>query len=141
MYSSNTLGRIMMISAAAMCLFSCGGRESKTDYFKRISQQYTEGNCPSRFPDGITTLDSLVFDDSDDTGTQKLYYTLEVDSAMRQMVIDKREELEKENLNFVRNSVIFAKQKEDGVRFKFVYYDSAKKDKILECIYTKEDYQ
>ena len=140
MYARIIVGSVMAV-AMLLCVSSCGNRESKAEYFKRVSQQYTESNCPSRFPDGITTLDSLVFDDSDATGTQVLYYTLEVDSAMRQLVLEKKDELTQENLNFVRNSVVFAKQKEQGVRFRFVYHDAAMKDKIIECTYTKEDYQ
>ncbi len=132
--------KVLAVVAATVLLASCG-RESKGEYFKRLSRQYTESSCPNHFTDGITTLDSLVFDDSDDEGTQNLYYSLEVDSATRQAILDKKNELTQANLDFVRNSVVFAKQKEEGVRFRFIYYDAEKKDKIIDCTYTKKDYQ
>lgn len=139
MYARRLVLSVSVFAFVAI-LISCG-RETKTEFFKRFSKQYSDNNCPSRYVDGITTLDSIVFVDDGDKGVQLVCFSVNVDSLERQRMIEKKDEIMDLNLSVLRNSVVFAKQKEEGVRFKYVYYDSSRKDKIIECEYTAKDYQ
>lgn len=131
----------MWLLGLTSLLLTSSCKESKSDYFKREAQLYTERYCPNRFDDGITVLDSMVYDDSQKVGRLKVYYTLELDSAMRAELMKKVDDLWQENLKYVANTVVFAKHKSEGISFSFIYFDKETGRQLFENEITKRHYE
>ncbi len=127
---------ILFVCTLAFC--SC--QEKKADYFEREAKEYTEKHCPQQL-DEFTRIDSIVYVKNDEAGELKLYYTLTLSDEARAEVMNKLSELGEENLRIVRNSVIYAKHKEAGVSFTYIYHDATLGDKIAEYHFTKKDYE
>ena len=128
-------------SCLGFLFFLASCRESIHDRFKNEAREYTEQNCPLSMGDGITVLDSMVYAEKSSGGEWAIYYSVFLDEEKKNELMSKKDELERLNLKFVQNSPIFIKQKENGVDFAFVYYDALTKAKLLECRYTKKDYE
>ncbi|MBQ6964287.1 MAG: hypothetical protein IJP82_01160 [Bacteroidaceae bacterium] len=125
---------------AVIALASC--QEKRKDRFEREAQEYTQTHCPQPYGDGVTILDSMVFIPNDSTiGDLKLYYSLQLTEDQRKAFMDKLGDIGDENLKVVRNSVLFAKHKEAGVGFTYIYHDAATGDKMVEYHFTPEDYK
>ena len=132
---------ILLLSVAALLLTS-SCQEKRKDRFAREAREYTETHCPQPYGDGITTLDSMVFVPNDSTvGDLRLYYSLQLTDEQRAAMMDKLGDIGDENLRVVRNSILFAKHKEAGVSFTYIYHDAATGDKIVEYHFTTEDYE
>ncbi len=131
--------RTLTLLAIAALLF-CSCQEKKADYFEREAQEYTQKHCPQQL-DEFTRIDSIVYVKDDAAGDLKLYYSLTLNDEARKEVMNKLGELGDENLRIVRNSVIYAKHKEAGVSFTYIYHDATKGDKIAEYHFTKKDYE
>ena len=124
--------------AIMLAFFSC--QEKKADFFEREAREYTEKNCPQQL-DEVTRLDSIVFVKNQGAGDLCLYYTLILDDDARAKVLEKLDEIGDENLRVVRNSVIYAKHKEAGVGFTYIYHDAEQGNVIATYHFTPEDYQ
>lgn len=122
-------------------LLFCSCQEKRADRFEREAREYTEKHCPQRLEDGLTVLDSMVFVKDGGAGTLQLYYSLYLTDEERKQVMDKLGDLGDYNLRIVRNSVLFAKHKEAGVSFTYIYHDANKGDKIAEYHFEKKDYE
>ena len=122
-------------------LLFCSCQEKRADRFEREAREYTEKHCPQRLEDGLTVLDSMVFVKDDGAGTLQMYYSLYLTDEVRKQVMDKLGELGDHDLRIVRNSVLFAKHKEAGVSFTYIYHDANKGDKIAEYHFEKKDYE
>ncbi len=133
--------RYIWLAAIVTLIMAASCKESKSDFFKRDAALYTERYCPNTFEDGITVLDSMVFDDGQEPGELQVYYTLNLDSTFRGELMKKVDDIWKENLNYVVNATVFVKHKEYGVSFKFVYYDKETGQLLFENVIDKEDYQ
>ena len=116
-------------------------QERKADFFERDAKEYTEKNCPQVF-DKYTTLDSVVYvREKDGAGDLVQYYTLNLNEEARNELMKQLGELAEMNLTAVRNSIVFAKHKEEGVSFTYIYHDATTGEKIVEYHFTKKDYQ
>lgn len=116
-------------------------QERKADFFERDAREYTEKNCPQML-DEYTTLDSVVYvKEKDGAGDLVQYYSLNLNEAARQELMNQLGELAEMNLTAVRNSIVFAKHKEEGVSFTYIYHDATTGEKIVEYHFTKKDYQ
>lgn len=116
-------------------------QERKADFFERDAKEYTEKNCPQVF-DKYTTLDSVVYvREKDGAGDLVQYYTLNLNEEARNELMKQLGELAEMNLTAVRNSIVFAKHKEEGVSFTYIYHDAMTGEKIVEYHFTKKDYQ
>ncbi len=129
---------LLSISVVTLLFFSC--QEKKADFFERDAKEYTATYCPQPLGDGVTTLDSIVFD-KEGVGTLKIYYSLVLTDEERENMMNKLGELGDANLSTLRSSVILAKHKEAGVNFNYIYIDKNRKEKIAEYNFTKEDYK
>ena len=117
-------------------------QEKRKDRFEREAREYTQTHCPQPYGDGVTTLDSMVFTPNDSTvGDLKLYYSLQLTDEQRTAFMDKLGDIGDENLKVVRNSVLFAKHKDAGVSFTYIYHDAATGDKMVEYHFTPKDYK
>ncbi|MBP5376012.1 MAG: hypothetical protein J6Y38_06745 [Bacteroidaceae bacterium] len=132
--------RISVLWLAILFAFtSC--QERKAETFAREAKEYTDKTCPLMMDD-FTRIDSVVFIGHDDRiGDMVMYYTLFLDDESRKVVMDNLGELADMNLKELRNSVRFTKYREAGVEFTYIYHDEATGDKIMECHFTKEDYE
>ncbi len=116
-------------------------QERKAEVFAREAKEYTETTCPLMMDD-FTRIDSVVFVGRNDRiGDMVMYYTLFLDDESRKVVMDNLGELAEMNLKELRNSVRFTKYREAGVEFTYIYHDDATGDKIMECHFTKKDYE
>ena len=130
---------ILLVVFLLMLFSSC--QEKKADFFERDAREYTAKNCPQKFDD-YTRLDSIVFVKGGEMGDLKLYFSITMlDDITRAEVKKHLSELGKQNLKVVRNSVLFAKHKEAGVSFTYIYTDEERGDKIAEYHFTKQDYK
>ena len=131
---------LLLFSLVAVSLFSC--QEKKDDFFVRDAKEYTEKHCPQQM-DEFTRLDSIVFEKGADgeVGTLHSYYSLVLTDEARAELMNRLGELGDMDLKVIRNSVIFAKHKEAGVNFHYVYHDAETGDKIAEYHFTKNDYE
>ncbi|MBO4430936.1 MAG: hypothetical protein J5790_06315 [Bacteroidaceae bacterium] len=132
--------RILILFFVMLLAFtSC--QERKADFFERDAREYTEKNCPQML-DEYTTLDSVVYvKEKDGAGDLVQYYSLNLNEAARQELMNQLGELAEMNLTAVRNSIVFAKHKEEGVSFTYIYHDATTGEKIVEYHFTKKDYQ
>ena len=131
--------RVSYIILSLLLLVSC--QEKRMDRFEREAREYTETHCPQRMEDGLTVLDSMVFEQTGENGNLKLYYSLPLTDEQRATMMGMLDELGETNLKVVRNSVFYAKHKDAGIDFTYIYHDANKGDKIVEYHFTKEDYQ
>ena len=116
-------------------------QERKADFFEREAREYTEKNCPQML-DKYTILDSVVYvREKDGPGDLVQYYTLNLNEEARNELMNQLGELAEMNLTAVRNSIVFAKHKEEGVSFTYIYHDATTGEKIVEYHFTKKDYQ
>ena len=130
---------LILFFVMLLALTSC--QERKADFFERDAREYTEKNCPQML-DEYTTLDSVVYvREKDGAGELVQYYTLNLNDEARQALMNKLGELADMNLTTVRNSIVFAKHKEEGVSFTYIYHDAMTGEKIVEYHFTKKDYQ
>lgn len=129
---------ILYIPFVSLLFFSC--QEKRNDRFEREAKEYTERYCPKQL-DQLTTLDSMVYVLDADAGNLIQYYTLNLTDEQRVELMDKLGEIGDQNLRIVRNSVLFAKQKEAGVCFSYIYYDAATGNKIAEYHFTPQNYK
>ena len=135
MYARISILFLVLLLAFVSC------QERKADFFERDAREYTEKNCPQVF-DKYTTLDSVVYvREKDGAGDLVQYYTLNLNEEARNELMNKLGELAEMNLNAVRNSIVFAKHKEEGVSFTYIYHDATTGEKIVEYHFTKKDYQ
>ena len=132
--------RILILFFVMLLAFtSC--QERKADFFERDAREYTEKNCPQML-DEYTTLDSVVYvKEKDGAGDLVQYYSLNLNEAARQELMNQLGKLADMNLTAVRNSIVFAKHKEEGVSFTYIYHDATTGEKIVEYHFTKKDYQ
>lgn len=128
---------ISLLSVTAVLLTSC--QEKRRARFEREAREYTATYCPQHL-DSWTILDSMVFEQAG-AGNLKLYYSLDLDDTLRQSVMNQLGELGDQDLKVVRNSVLFAKYKEAGTDFTYIYHDARRGDKIAEYYFTKKDYK
>lgn len=116
-------------------------QEKKANFFEREAREYTQAYCPEKYPNGVT-LDSVVFIPNDSTvGDLQFHYSLQLDDEQRTTIMNSLGEIGDMSLKDVRNSIRYAKHKEAGVSFTYIYIDATKGDKIVEYHITKEDYQ
>ena len=135
MYARISLLLLVMLLAFTSC------QEKKADFFERDAREYTEKNCPM-IMDKFTTLDSIVYvREENGPGDLVQYYTLNLSVEARNELMQKLGELADANLGIIRNSIAFAKHKEEGVSFTYIYHDAMTGEKIVEYHFTKKDYQ
>ena len=132
--------RILILFFVMLLAFtSC--QERKADFFERDAREYTEKNCPQML-DEYTILDSVVYvREKDGAGDLVQYYSLNLNEEARQELMNQLGKLADMNLTAVRNSIVFAKHKEEGVSFTYIYHDATTGEKIVEYHFTKKDYQ
>ena len=132
----------ILLSVALLAFSSC--QEKLQDRFVREAREYTATHCPQRLGDGMTVLDSMVFepDGGDgDAGDLRMYYSVTLTSEQRDALMNCLGELGDQNLKVVRNSVMFTKFKEVGTSFTYIYHDVATGDKLAEYHFEKKDYE
>ena len=135
MYARISILFLVMLWAFTSC------QERKADFFEREAREYTEKNCPQML-DKYTILDSVVYvREKDGAGDLVQYYTLNLNEEARNELMNQLGELAEMNLTAVRNSIVFAKHKEEGVSFTYIYHDATTGEKIVEYHFTKKDYQ
>ena len=135
MYARISILFLVMLLAFTSC------QERKADFFERDAREYTEKNCPQMM-DEYTILDSVVYvREKDGPGDLVQYYTLNLNEEARNELMNQLGELAEMNLTAVRNSIVFAKHKEEGVSFTYIYHDATTGEKIVEYHFTKKDYQ
>lgn len=135
MYARISILFLVMLLAFTSC------QERKADFFERDAREYTEKNCPQML-DEYTILDSVVYvREKDGPGDLVQYYTLNLNEEARNELMNQLGELAEMNLTAVRNSIVFAKHKEEGVSFTYIYHDATTGEKIVEYHFTKKDYQ
>lgn len=135
MYARISILFLVMLWAFTSC------QERKADFFEREAREYTEKNCPQML-DKYTILDSVVYvREKDGPGDLVQYYTLNLNEEARNELMNQLGELAEMNLTAVRNSIVFAKHKEEGVSFTYIYHDATTGEKIVEYHFTKKDYQ
>lgn len=131
---------ILVVVLAVLLLSSC--QEKRKDRFVREAQEFTETYCPQSGSDGITILDSLVFVPNDSTiGDLKLYYSLVLTSEQREQFMNKLGQMGDMNLKVIRNSVQFAKHRDAGATFTYIYHDAEIGDEIVRYHFTAKDYE
>ena len=134
MYARISILFLVMLWAFTSC------QERKADFFEREAREYTEKNCPQML-DKYTILDSVVYvREKDGPGDLVQYYTLNLNEEARNELMNQLGELAEMNLTAVRNSIVFAKHKEEGVSFTYIYHDATTGEKIVEYHFTKKDY-
>lgn len=120
-------------------LSSC--QEKLMDKFEREAQEFSKKNCPQRYDDGMTILDSVSFS-KDGEGTFILYYSLDIDEEQKNELVNNHlSELRDMNLGIVKNSVQFNSMKEAGVTFLYKYNDLKTGKNVVELKYEPKDYQ
>ena len=129
---------LLLVLTSVILLSSC--QEKKADFFERDAREYTEKYCPQPCGDGITTLDSIVYE-KEGVGTLKMFYSLTMTDAEHEKMMNVLGELGDANLSILRSSVILAKHKEAGMDFKYIYYDTNHGGKVAEYHFTKKDYE
>ena len=135
MYARISILFLVMLWAFTSC------QERKADFFEREAREYTEKNCPQML-DKYPILDSVVYvREKDGPGDLVQYYTLNLNEEARNELMNQLGELAEMNLTAVRNSIVFAKHKEEGVSFTYIYHDATTGEKIVEYHFTKKDYQ
>lgn len=134
MYARKWIFLLVLMLVASSC------QEKKADFFEREAREYTEKHCPQQL-DEFTRIDSIVYVKDNEAGDLRLFYTLTLTDEMRKVVMEKLDDIGKEDLRIVRNSPIYAKHKEYGVSFTYIYHDAERGDKIAEFHFTKKDYE
>lgn len=129
--------KLLFIIAVLATLASC--QEKKQERFEREAREFTEKNCPQQL-DAITTIDSMVYV-NEGTGELRIYYTLQLNDEERELFMDKLTELGENNLKIVRNSVLFVKYKDEGIKFSYIYHDAVTGEKLVEYNFSEEEYK
>ncbi len=119
-------------------VMSC--KESAAERFEREAKEFTKKNCPQHFNDGVTILDSIVFEKKGN-GVQKMYYSLQLDDEQRDAFNQSLDLVTEGNLKSLRNNVQFAKLKEAGVSFEYIYHDATTGEKLVSFVYSPTEYE
>jgi len=137
MYARKNLFILLILSLIA--LTSC--QEKLMDRFEREANEFSKKNCPQRYDDGMTILDSVSFSKEGD-GEFTLYYSLDINEEQKNELIENHLcDLQDINLGIVKNSIQYRKMKEAGVTFTYKYCDLKTGDKVAEMKFEAKDYQ
>ena len=133
--------RIKTIALLLLLVGFTSCQEKLMDRFEREAQEFSKKNCPQRYDDGMTILDSVTFC-KEAEGTFRLYYTIDVTEEQKQEIISNHlPELREMNLGIIKNSIQYRKMTEAGETFAYEYKDARTGEMVAEFTYKAEDYQ
>jgi ribosomal protein S18 len=129
--------KILLLAFTLLTLTAC--QESLEDRCVREAKEYTHKNCPAPAGENII-IDSMSFEKA--THTLCYYYSLtgKIDDKT---IIDKASPKMQQQLLFaIKTATNMKTYKDDGYSFKYTYYSSKEKNKILYVhTFTKNDYK
>lgn len=125
--------KFFYIIPVALILMSC--HESLEDRAAREAREYTQKNCPVKIAENIVN-DSMTYDKA--TRTVHYYYSL---TGAIDTTITEKEKIRKAMLQGVVNATNLKAYKDAGFKFRYTYFSTKHKGKILfDTTVTEKDY-
>ena len=126
-----------MVMATILGTGLCACHENLEERTERECKEYTEKYCPAPV-DANVISDSMTFER--DTKTIRYYYSLRGD-ADTLLTGDEEKDLRKALLSDVINAPTLMRYKEAKYNFRYTYFSSKNKGKILyDYLFTPKDY-
>ena len=144
MKSKQIISVLTFLGVMVMLLVNSSCQENRRDRIEREAKEYTSKSCPAvQYQDPVLTitLDSLVFHADDPQNNYTYFYSFDGDAEAQANLNAKRDELYQTMLERVRNSVDLRHIKEEGFNIVYAYYKAGTDEKIIEFVFTPEDYR
>lgn len=145
---AQALRALTMVGVFLIAVLFTSCQETKPQRLEREARELTERTCPQRItPDGSVILDSIIYHD-DGSNAIHYYYQVNTDDEGVLKLQLQKQELEKQLLSTVKNSIDLRHVKEMGVtivsHFDRIRTDSlsrSRREEVLTFQFTKADYQ
>ena len=127
----------ILIVFTLLVLTAC--QESLEDRCAREAKEYKKKNCPAPAGENII-VDSMSFEKA--THTLCYYYSLTGKIDDKNIVEKASPKMQQQLLSAIKNATNMKTYKDQGYSFKYTYYSSIEKNKILYThTFTKSDYK